>query len=129
MGFEFSRHEVDVEIDGKPYVINMGDAAMLDEVERWSAKLTQTDYASMSEGRVNALTADVRSYLVALLGNRQFDEVFEKRPFDFIDGLELFAYLCSEIEKSRVNVSFAATLGEYLPDVEWQGADAGSDNA
>ena len=49
---------------------------MLDTVERWSAKLAHTDYATMSEGRINALTIDVRNYLVALLGKEQFDDVF-----------------------------------------------------
>lgn len=41
----------------------------------------------LSEGRLNALSADVRNYLMALLGKEQFEQVFENRPFDFIDGL------------------------------------------
>ena len=126
MGFEFSKHTVDVEVGGKTYTINMGDATMLDTVERWSAKLAHTDYATMSEGRINALTIDERNYLVALLGKEQFDDVFKGRPFDFIDGLELFAYLYSEIEKSRVDTSFMNTLSKYLPDVEWQNSEADS---
>lgn len=124
MGFEFSSHTVSVEIGGKPYTINMGDADMLDKVERWSAKLSGTDYRSLSEGRLNALSADVRNYLLALLGKEQFEQVFAERAFDFIDGLELFAYLYSEIAKSRVDASFKATLGKYLPDLDWQDAEA-----
>lgn len=123
MGFEFSSHAVSVEIGGKPYVINMGDANMLDKVERWSAKLGNTDYSSLSEGRLNALSADVHNYLVALLGKEHFEEVFAGRTFDFIDGLELFAYLYSEIAKSRVDASFKATLSKYLPDLDWQDAE------
>ena len=121
MGFEFSSHTVTVEIGGKPYVINMGDADMLDKVEHWSDKLAGTDYPGLSEGRLNALSADVRNYLMALLGKEQFEQVFENRPFDFIDGLELFAFLYAE---SRVDASFKATLGKYLPDLDWHDAEA-----
>ena len=124
MGFEFSSHTVTVEIGGKPYVINMGDADMLDKVEHWSDKLAGTDYRGVSEGRLNALSADVRNYLMALLGEEQFEQVFENRPFDFIDGLELFAYLYAEIAKSRVDASFKAKLGKYLPDLDWHDAEA-----
>lgn len=124
MGFEFSSHTVDVAICGKQYTINMGDASMLDKVERWSEKLQHTDYAKMTEGRINALSADVHNYLIALLGKEQFEDVFANRPFDFIDGLELFAYLYSEIAKSRVDTSFKNTLNTYLPDIDWQNADA-----
>lgn len=124
MGFEFSSHVVNVEICGKPYAINMGDADMLDKVERWSAKLAETEYGSLSEGRLKALATDVRNYLVALLGEEQFEEVFAGRTFDFLDGLELFAYLYSEIAKSRVDASFKATLGKYLPDLDWREAEA-----
>ena len=74
MGFEFSSHTVTVEIGGKPYVINMGDADMLDKVEHWSDKLAGTDYRGLSEGRLNALSADVRNYLMALLGKEQFEQ-------------------------------------------------------
>lgn len=124
MGFEFSSHTVDVTICGKQYTINMGDASMLDKVERWSEKLQRTDYGQMSEGRINALSADVHNYLIALLGKEQFEDVFTNRPFDFIDGLELFAYLYSEIAKSRVDASFRDTLSTYLPDIDWQNDDA-----
>ena len=124
VGFEFSSHTVTVEIGGKPYVINMGDADMLDKVEHWSDKLAGTDYRGLSEGRLNALSADVRNYLMALLGKEQFEQVFENRPFDFIDGLELFAFLYAEIAKSRVDASFKATLGKYLPDLDWHDAEA-----
>lgn len=120
MGFEFSSHTVEVTICDKPYTINLGDAAMLDKIERWSNKLQNTDYTTMSEGRINALSADVHNYLIALLGKKQFEEVFAGRSFDFIDGLELFAYLYSEIAKSRVDASFKETLSKYLPDVDWQ---------
>ena len=101
MGFEFSSHTVTVEIGGKPYVINMGDADMLDKVEHWSDKLAGTDYRGLSEGRLNALSADVRNYLMAL-----------------------FAFLYAEIAKSRVDASFKATLGKYLPDLDWHDAEA-----
>lgn len=124
MSFEFSSHTVEVEIGGKPYTINMGDADMLDKVERWSAKLAGTNYATMSEGRTGALAADVHNYLVALLGQGQFEEVFAQRAFDFIDGLELFAYLYAEISKSRVDASFKNTLRTYLPDLDWQNPEA-----
>lgn len=124
MGFEFSSHTVEVTICDKQYTINMGDASMLDKVERWSDKLQHTDYATMSEGRINALAADVHNYLIALLGKEQFEDVFAHRAFDFIDGLELFAFLYSEIAKSRVDTSFKKTLRTYLPDLDWQNADA-----
>ena len=124
MGFEFSSHTVTVEIGGKPYVINMGDADMLDKVEHWSDKLAGTDYRGLSEGRLNALSADVRNYLMALLGKEQFEQVFENRPFDFIDGLELFAYLYAEVTKSRVDEGFRANLAKYLPDVDWDAAES-----
>ena len=116
MGFEFSSHTVTVEIGGKPYVINMGDADMLDKVEHWSDKLSGTDYRGLSEGRLNALSADVRNYLMALLGKEQFEQVFENRPFDFIDGLELFAFLYAEIAKDRDEVKRCSECGAaFMP--------------
>lgn len=119
MGFSFSKHTVDVEIEGKPYSINLGDADMLDKVERWGNKLQGADYSKMTEGRVAALTSDVRNYLMSLLGKEQFDEVFQGRKFDFIDGLELFAYLYAAIEGSRTDVDFRKNLAKYMPDVNW----------
>ena len=119
MGFEFSNHKVEVEICGSIYVINMGDASMLDTVDRWGEKLRKTDYASLGDGRTKALTVDLRNYLLALLGKGQFDAVFKGRDFNLINGLELFAYLYSEIVKSRVDVSFVQTLNKYMPDVDW----------
>ena len=124
MGFEFSQHTVNVEVAGKDYVVNMGNATMLDTVEKWSAKLSGTDYSAITEGRIEALTNDVRGYLVALLGEEQFASIFEDREFDFIDGLELFAYLYAELSKSRVNASFARTLSKYLPNIDLQDDDA-----
>ena len=126
MGFEFSKHAVEVEIEGKRYELNLGDADMLDKVERWSAKLRGVDYAKLAEdgGRMKLLANDVRGYLNALLGDEQFADVFKGRKFDFIDGLELFAYLYSEVAKSRVDEGFKATLAKYMPDVDWDAADA-----
>lgn len=126
MGFSFSKHVVEVEIEGKPYQINLGDADMLDKVEKWSAKLGGIDYAKLSKdgGRMALLAQDVRGYLKALLGDEQFDAVFNGREFDFIDGLELFAYLYAEVAKSRVDEGFRATLAKYLPDVDWGAAEA-----
>ena len=113
MGFEFSQHTVNVEVAGKDYVVNMGNA-----------KLSGTDYSAITDGRIEALTNDVRGYLVALLGEEQFASIFEDREFDFIDGLELFAYLYAELSKSRVNASFARTLSKYLPNIDLQDDDA-----
>ena len=124
MGFEFSDHVVPVQIEGREYRINMGDAKLLDQVGRWGAKLSGTDYASLGEGRMDALAEDVRGYLLALLGQEQFDEVFAERGFDFINGLELFAYLYNEVEKSSVDASFRSVLGKYLPNAAWEDADA-----
>lgn len=123
MGFNFSKHTVDVEIDGEPYSINLGDADMLDKVDRWGVKLRDTDYSKMTDGRIATATADVRSYLVALLGDEQFDAVFRGRRFDFIDGLELFAYLYAEIAASRADVGFRENLAKYLPDVAWSSVE------
>lgn len=125
MGFSFSKHVVEVEIEGNPYQINLGDADMLDKVEKWSAKLQGVDYAKLSKdsGRMTMLAQDVRGYLKALLGDDQFGQVFERRKFDFIDGLELFAYLYAEVERSRVDEGFMANLAKYMPDVEWGAAE------
>lgn len=128
MGFEFSQHTVNVEVAGKDYIVNMGNATMLDTVEKWGAKPSGTDYSAITEGRIEALTNDVRGYLVALLGEEQFASIFEGREFDFIDGLELFAYLYAELSKSRVNASFARTLSKYLPNIDLQDDENDEDN-
>ena len=114
MGFTFSKHTVDVEIEGKSYEINLGDADVLDKVQKWSEKLGRVDYAQLAgdSGRM------------ALLGDEQFADIFKARKFDFIDGLELFAYLYAEVTKSRVDEGFRANLAKYLPDVDWDAAEA-----
>lgn len=126
MGFSFSKHVIEVEIEGKAYAVNLGDADMLDKVEQWTAKLQGVDYAKLAKDgtRMKLLANDVRGYLKALLGDGQFDDVFKGRKFDFIDGLELFAYLYAEVAKSRVDEGFKANLAKYLPDVDWDAADA-----
>ena len=70
------------------------------------------------------LAQDVRGYLKALLGDEQFADIFKARKFDFIDGLELFAYLYAEVTKSRVDEGFRVNLAKYLPDVDWDAAEA-----
>ena len=66
----------------------------------------------------------MRGYLRALLGDEQFADIFKARKFDFIDGLELFAYLYAEVTKSRVDEGFRANLAKYLPDVDWDAAES-----
>lgn len=126
MGFTFSKHTVDVEIEGKSYEINLGDADVLDKVQKWSEKLGRVDYAQLAgdSGRMALLAQDVRGYLKALLGDEQFADIFKARKFDFIDGLELFAYLYAEVTKSRVDEGFRANLAKYLPDVDWDATEA-----
>lgn len=128
MGFSFSDHTVGVEIEGKRYELNLGDADMLDKVDQWSAKLQSVDYAKISadKGRMRLLENDVRGYLKALLGAEQFDDVFKGRKFDFIDGLELFAYLYSEVSRSRIDEQFKATLSKYIPDHDFGAAGGAS---
>ena len=96
MGFTFSKHTVDVEIEGKAYEINLGDADVLDKVEKWSAKLGRVDYAQLAgdSGRMALLAQDVRAYLYA------------------------------EVTKSRVDEGFRANLAKYLPDVDWDAAES-----
>lgn len=123
MGFEFSNHAVEIEVAGKVYSVNMGDVDMLDEVRRWSDKLRGTDYSSMGEGANRAVADDLKGYLTALLGQRQFGEIFADREFDLIDGMELFAYVHSKMAESRVDEAFASTLDKYMPDAGWPDAE------
>lgn len=120
MGFVFSSHSVEVEIEGRQYVIDLGDAEMLDKVEGWGRKLQAVDYNSLSENRTQLLASDVQGYLTALLGKDQFDEVFKNRRFSFIDGLELFAYLWSELARARVAEGFQDRLAKYMPEIDWE---------
>jgi hypothetical protein len=78
----------------------------------WAASITRLA-SSDRYGAVNAL-----------LGDEQFADIFKARKFDFIDGLELFAYLYAEVTKSRVDEGFRANLAKYLPDVDWDAAEA-----
>lgn len=124
MGFEFSDHKVEVEICGVGYVIDLGDLETLEAVDRWGAKLKQTSYADLGDEKIAVLTEDLRNYLAALLGEKQFAEVFAQRAFTFVDGLELFAYLYSEVVKHRASASLAANLKKYMPEMDWQGGEA-----
>lgn len=120
MGFTFSSHSVEVEIEGEQYVIDLGDAEMLDKVEDWGRKLQAVDYNSLSENRTQLLSSDVQGYLTALLGKEQFSKAFKNRRFNFIDGLELFAYLWSEVARARVAEDFRGRLAKYMPEIDWE---------
>lgn len=117
MGFSFQKHTVTAEIEGKEYVIDLGDAEIFDNIATWGERIQDEDYAGASEGRAQALSSDVKGYLKILLGQEQFEDVFENRPWSMLDGLELFAYLYSKIAEARIGDQFDEAIARYVPDM------------
>ena len=78
MGFTFSKHTVDVEIEGKSYEINLGDADVLDKVQKWSEKLGRVDYAQLAgdSGRMALLARRIKPFIL----RRRKDEVAKELP-------------------------------------------------
>lgn len=124
MGFQFSKNTVDVEIEGEVYVINLGDEEFLDKIEAWGEKLQKINYEKLAKDgtRMKILTNDIHSYLKALLGDDQFDVIVKRKgsKLNLIDSLELFAYLWSEVNQSKIGDRFGETLSKYMPDVDPQ---------
>ena len=117
MGFSFQKHTVSVEIEGKDYVIDLGDAEVFDNIASWGERIQNEDYADATEGQAQALSADVKGYLKILLGQEQFEDIFESRPWSMLDGLELFAYLYSKIAEAQIGDRFDEAIARYVPDM------------
>ena len=117
MGFSFQKHTVTVEIENKEYIIDLGDAEVFDSIASWGERIQNEDYADASDGQAKALSADVKGYLKILLGQEQFEDVFHNRPWNMLDGLELFAYLYSKIAEARIGDRFDEAIARYVPDI------------
>ncbi len=117
MGFTFQKHAVTVEIEGKEYAIDLGSAEIFDQIAAWGEKIQSASYADSPEGQAQALSSDAEGYLKILLGQEQFEDVFEGRPWNMLDGLELFAYLYSKIAEARIGDRFDEAIARYVPNM------------
>ncbi len=100
-GFSFRKHEVAVEIEGREYRIQQGDAALSDRLLAVQRMAEGIDYEKLaSDGELYRTLSDkVREVIRALLGDEAFEEVLGGRTANVIDEMELLAYLYEEVQR------------------------------
>lgn len=105
-GFVFGSNDVIVTIEGKDYPIVIGDVAIMENLEKARDAVARADFEKMqSEGdkskQALAMSNTLRSIVGALLGNEARKEIFDGRRANYLDELELVAYLITEVTGSK----------------------------
>lgn len=105
-GFVFGSNDVIVTIEGKDYPIVIGDVAIMENLEKARDAVARADFEKMqSEGdkskQALAMSNTLRGIVGALLGNEARKEIFDGRRANYLDELELVAYLITEVTGSK----------------------------
>lgn len=103
MGFNFSKHTTQVEIDGKNYEMVV-DATVSKKIADIGAKITELT-EEVSDKPLEAIDkADkcLNDILVTLLGKKAIDTIFRDRADSITDKIELFSYLAGEFQRASV---------------------------
>lgn len=98
MGFEFKERDIRVAIGNNWYVINMGNAAMIDAVAKAKKALNDLDINESGDSPARTVSGLLRDYVGAVLGTEAQNAIFESREPNPLDELELVAFLVETME-------------------------------
>ena len=98
MAFSFKERDIRVAIGNNWYVINMGNAAMLDAVAKAKKALNDLDINEAGDSPARTVSGLLRDYVGAVLGTEAQNAIFESREPNPLDELELAAFLVETME-------------------------------
>lgn len=98
MAFSFKERDIRVAIGNNWYVINMGNAAMIDAVAKAKKALNDLDINEAGDNPARTVSWLLRDYVGAVLGTEAQNAIFESREPNPLDELELAAFLVETME-------------------------------
>lgn len=98
MAFTFKERDIRVAIGNNWYVINMGNAAMIDAVAKAKKALNDLDINEAGDSPARTVSGLLRDYVGAVLGTEAQNAIFESREPNPLDELELAAFLVETME-------------------------------
>lgn len=125
MGFEFGKHDIEVEIEGKKYIANLANAKNQDAFMKVQRKFEQFDAETLSKNEeANLIVSEaLRDLIGGIIGLEAQNEIFENRPNCVIDEISLLNYLYTEVTEKDETESLDSLLAN-LGIVQFPGGKA-----
>ena len=100
MEFKFITAEKDIVVNGHGFKLRAGDVATYEKIEALKREAeAQDEGEAESAGGVKRLCALISKQIDAMLGDGAYSRIFEGRPLNFLDHMELISWLMAESEK------------------------------
>jgi hypothetical protein len=119
MKFTFTSNEKEVEIEGRKYILKLGDVATIGAVEalrnqaRIKIEAFEASNAPATEA-VTSLCSFIGEQIDALLGAGAYEQIFKDRPLNVLEHTDLIDCLMAEFDAMAVDRR-NSILGQHRP--------------